>query len=114
MLNLKALTIATTLAVASIGAFAQTVAAPAAPATPRVDQRKANQQQRIAAGAASGQLTAKETTRLEKEQAHVNSAEAKAKADGTVTKKERAHLHRLQNRTSKDIHHQKHDAQTAK
>ena len=114
MLNLKTLTIASTLAVASIGAFAQTAIAPASPTTPRVDQREANQQQRIAAGAASGQLTAKETNRLEKEQAHIDNAEAKAKADGTVTKGERKHLHRMQNRASKDIHHQKHDAQTAK
>ena len=39
--------------------------------------------------------------------------EEKAKADGTVTAAERQHLHRAQNRTSADIHHQKHDAQTA-
>ena len=111
MLNLKTLTVAAALAVASIGAFAQ---AAATPATPRVDQREANQQQRIAAGAASGQLTAKETNRLEVEQARINTAEARAKADGTVTKGERKHLHRMQDRASKHIRHQKHDAQTAK
>ena len=111
MSNLKTLTVAAALAVASIGAFAQ---AAATPATPRVDQREANQQQRIAAGAASGQLTAKETNRLEVEQARINTAEARAKADGTVTKGERKHLHRMQDRASKHIHHQKHDAQTAK
>ena len=111
MSNLKNLTVAAALAVASIGAFAQ---AAATPATPRVDQREANQQQRIAAGAASGQLTAKETNRLEVEQARINTAEARAKADGTVTKGERKHLHRMQDRASKHIRHQKHDAQTAK
>ena len=111
MLNFKTSLIAATLAFASIGAFAQ---AAAAPATPRVDQREANQQARIANGAASGQLTGKETVRLEKEQARVNNAEAKAKADGTVTKRERKHLHRMQDATSKDIYKQKHDAQTAK
>ena len=111
MSNLKTLTVAAALAVASIGAFAQ---AAATPATPRVDQREANQQQRIAAGAASGQLTAKETNRLEVEQARINTAEARAKADGTVTKGERKHLHRMQDRASKHIRHQKHDAQTAK
>ena len=108
--TLKTLSIAVTLAVASLGAFAQA----ASTATPRVDQREANQQQRIAAGAASGQLTAKETNRLEVEQARINTAEARAKADGTVTKGERKHLHRMQDRASKHIHHQKHDAQTAK
>ena len=111
MLNFKTSLIATTLAFASISAFAQ---AAAAPATPRVDQREANQQARIANGAASGQLTGKETVRLEREQAAVNKAEAHAKADGTVTRHERKRLHRMQNAASKDIHAQKHDAQTAK
>ena len=41
------------------------------------------------------------------------TAETHAKADGTVTKHERRHLHKMQNRASKDIAHQKHDAQTA-
>jgi len=110
MTNLKTLTVAVTLAVASLGAFAQAASA----ATPRVDQREANQQQRIATGAASGALTAKETNRLEKQQARITTAEATAKADGTVTKGERKHLHRMQDRASKNIHHQKHDAQSAK
>ena len=38
---------------------------------------------------------------------------AKGKADGMVTARERARLHRLQNAASKDIRHQKHDAQVA-
>ena len=109
MLNLKNSLVATLLAAASISTFAQA----AAPATPRVDQREANQQARIANGAASGQLTGKETVHLEREQAAINRAEAKAKADGTVTKHERKRLHRMQNAASKDIHAQKHDAQTA-
>ena len=108
MPKLKASLIASTLAFASIGAFAQ-----AAAATPRVDQRQANQQARIANGAASGQLTSRETLRLEKQQAMVNKAEDHAKADGTVTRHERKRLHRMQNTASKRIHRQKHDAQTA-
>jgi len=111
MLNLKTLAVATTLAVASLGAFAQ---AASAPQTPRVDQREVNQDKRIQNGVASGQLNAKETYRLEKEQAVINKAEDKAKADGKVTKQERRKLHHMQNRASKDIHAQKHDAQTAK
>ena len=111
MFTLKSTLVAATFAVASLGAFAQ---AAVTPATPRVDQREANQQARIANGAASGQLTAKETNRLEKEQAHVNRVEDKAKADGKVTAAERKRMQRLQNAASKDIHHQKHDAQTAK
>ena len=109
MSNLKTLAVGATLAIASIGVFAQA----AAPVTPRVDAREAKQQARIDAGVASGQLTAKETQRLEKQQGHVAAVEAKAKADGTVTAGERHHLAKVQNRSSANIHHQKHDAQTA-
>jgi len=96
-----------TLAIASAGAFAQGTA------MPRVDQREANQQARIQQGVASGQLTPRETQRLEKEQAHVAKAEAKAESDGVVTKPERKKLHRMQDRASRDIYRQKHDAQVA-
>jgi hypothetical protein len=112
MTTLRTLAVAVTLAVASIGAFAQAASAPAA--TPGIDQRQASQEQRIDKGIASGTLNKRETRRLEKEQVAVNKAEDKAKADGTVTKKERRHLHKMQNKASKDIYQQKHDAQTAK
>ena len=108
---LKLTTIATglTLAIASLGAFAQGTA----PVTPRVDAREANQQARIDAGVASGQLNARETNRLDKQQSRIAVAESKAKADGVVTGHERRHLHRMQRRASANIHAQKHDAQTA-
>lgn len=83
------------------------------PATPRVDQRQAHQQARIAQGAASGALTAQETQRLERGQAAVQNAEAQAKADGTVTQQERRHLHRMQERKSAAIHRAKHNNKTA-
>lgn len=96
-----------TLALASAAVIA------ADPQTPRVDQRESNQQSRIDAGVASGQLTAKETNRLDKQQARVVTAETQAKADGTVSAKERHQLHHMQNHASKNIHAQKHDAQVA-
>lgn len=101
----KAQLLLTVLALGAASAFAQ------APGTntPRVDQREANQQARIAQGAASGNLTPHETQRLEKEQAHINNAEAKAKADGTVTAKERRRLHAMQDGASRDIHRKKHN-----
>ena len=111
MIKLKTLAISATLSLSSIGAFAQ---AASAPATPRVDQREVKQDARIQQGVASGELNAKETYRLEKEQAVINKAEANAKADGKVTKQERRKLHLMQNRASKDIHAQKHDAQTGR
>ena len=79
--------------------------------TPRVDKREAIQLARIDQGVASGQLTQRETARLENGQARVNQAEAHAKADGKVTKAERKQLDRMQDKQSRRIKHQKHDAQ---
>jgi hypothetical protein len=114
MIRFKTALSASALALAALGAFAQTASAQPADATPRIDQREANQQQRITQGVGSGQLNRRETYRLEKEQAAIDKTEARAKADGTVTHAERRKLTRMQNATSRDIHRQKHDAQTAK
>jgi hypothetical protein len=107
MSNLKTVALGVSLAVASIGAFANE------PATPRVDARQVKQEKRIEKGVESGQLTGKEATRLEEQQGHVAAVETRAKADGTVTAAERRHLNRAQNHSSSSIYHQKHDAQTA-
>lgn len=107
----KALLALIALSFAALSAQAQPAATSAA--TPRVDKRQANQEKRIDQGVASGQLTPKETRRLEREQAAINRAENKAKADGVVTAGERKHLTHMQNKASKDIHHQKHDKQHA-
>lgn len=87
----------------SIG-FAQTK-------TPRINKRQENQQQRIAQGVKSGELTAKETEHLEAREAKIQSDKKMAKADGKVTAQERSRLRREENRTSRAIYHQKHDAQ---
>ena len=79
--------------------------------TPGVDQRQAQQQQRIDQGVSSGQLTGKEAARLEKGQERVQTMEDKAKADGTVTAKERARLQHAQNQQSAKVYRQKHDRQ---
>jgi len=75
-------------------------------------QRDVNQQQRIENGLKSGQLTTSEAAKLEGEEAHVNRAEAQALKDGKLTRAEKARITRLQNKASKDIYAQKHDAQT--
>ncbi len=106
------LSIALVSSLLAASAFAQTTA-PVSTATPRVDQREANQQQRIANGAASGQLTARETQHLEKEQARIDNAEAKAKSDGVVTAKERRQLQKRQDVASADIRRAKHNKRTA-
>ncbi|MBK9021894.1 MAG: hypothetical protein IPL72_18655 [Sulfuritalea sp.] len=80
-------------------------------ATPKVDERQANQQKRIDQGVASGQLTGKEAARLEKGQERVQQMEDKAKADGKVTPKERARLKKAENVQSRHIAKEKHDRQ---
>lgn len=82
--------------------------------TPGIDQRQANQEQRIDQGIASGQLTQREAGRLEQQQQHINTMENKAKSDGVVTKKERARLHAAQDKASKKIYRQKHDRQNSR
>jgi len=79
--------------------------------TPRVDQRQANQEQRIDQGVASGSLTQREANRLERGQQHVDNMENRAKADGVVTRGERARLHQAQDVQSDRIYRQKHDRQ---
>jgi hypothetical protein len=82
--------------------------------TPRLDQRQTNQQQRIAAGIESGQLTAREAARLERGGARLERHEAAAKSDGVVTRRERGLLHREADVMSSRIYHQKHDAQRSR
>ena len=106
------------LLIAVLAAFALPVLAQTAPApargpaaTPGVDQRQANQQQRIDQGVKSGELTGKEAARLEKGQERIQKMETKAKADGKVTPKERERLQKAQNQQSKKIANEKHDRQ---
>jgi hypothetical protein len=98
---------------AAVAVLAFALPAAAQTATPRVDQREANQQKRIDQGVQSGELNAKETARLEKGEAKVEKMEEKAKSDGQVTKKERAALHHAQDKQSRRIAKQKHDKQKA-
>ena len=96
---------------ASGAAFAQTPAPKDPMATPRIDQRQANQERRIEQGVASGQLTPREAARLEKGEQRIENAEARAKVDGQVTQQERTHLKHMENKESRAIYQQKHDRQ---
>jgi len=79
--------------------------------TPEINKRQVNQQERIAGGVKSGELTAKETEHLESREAKIQADKKEAKSDGKVTKQERAKLNKEENRTSRAIYRQKHDAQ---
>ena len=73
-----------------------------------IDQRQANQEQRIDQGVASGQLNKREANRLNKQQKHINKVEGRAKSDGVVTRKERARINAAQNRASRHLAREKH------
>jgi len=102
-------TAATVIAVAVAGLFP--VAASAQTVGSEV-QRDVNQQQRIEQGIQSGQLTNREAAKLERGQARVNRAEARAGADGKVGPNEQRRIQKAENRQSKRIYREKHDAQT--
>ena len=79
---------------------------------PKVARRAENQQQRIAQGVKSGQLTAKETANLEKKESAIHQ---EVKADRTVnggklTNAERKQVNRQQNQVSKKVYDKKHNA----
>ncbi|MEP7278498.1 MAG: hypothetical protein ABI813_07645 [Bacteroidota bacterium] len=88
----------------AITGFAQTK-------TPVVKERQENQQKRIANGVKDGELTAKETKHLESREVKIQQDKKAAKSDGVVSRKEKVKLHREQNRASRAIYRQKHDAQ---
>jgi opacity protein-like surface antigen len=79
--------------------------------TPVIDERQANQEQRIDQGIASGQLNEREANRLNKQQEHINKMEDRAKSDGVMTKRERARIGAAQDRASRHIAREKHDRQ---
>lgn len=89
---------------------------PGAPADheKNVEQRSRAQQDRIAQGVKSGELTPEEAARLEnKETRLANEAKAMKEANGgKLTAEDRAKLEREQGKIGKQIYHQKHDPQT--
>ena len=80
--------------------------------TSEVGKRAENQQDRIAQGVKSGQLTAGETSRLETKEAAVNRETRADRAGdgGKLTPAEKARVSRQQNRLSRDIYVDKHNA----
>jgi hypothetical protein len=90
-------------------AFAQQAAPNNDP--PTINERKENQQDRIANGVQSGQLTAGETRNLETKEAALNKEEhgMRAADDGHLTAGDRATLNHRQNKLSRQIYNKKHN-----
>ena len=86
----------------------------ATPKPGRIQQRKENQQDRIAQGVKSGQLSAGETAHLEGKEAKLNQETRKdRKANGgTLSGQEKRQINRQQNQLSKNIFGDKHKGKT--
>jgi hypothetical protein len=82
---------------------------------PSIHQRKQNQQNRIANGVKSGQLTAGETANLENKEAAINGETRADRAanGGKLTASEKSQINRQQNHLSNQIYQDKHNANTA-
>jgi hypothetical protein len=83
--------------------------------TDTVNDRKENQQDRIANGVQSGQLTAGETKNLETREASLNNEIRDDREDnnGKLTTAEREQVNKQQNNLSKSIYDDKHNADVA-
>jgi hypothetical protein len=80
--------------------------------TDKVDQRRENQQDRVAQGIKSGQLTAGETANVEKKEAAINQEVHTDRTlnGGKLTSQEKQTVNRQQNQMSKQIYTDKHNA----
>lgn len=97
-------------AIAITGLFA--VSTFSAQAAGKIAQRKENQQDRIAQGVKSGQLTAHETAHLENKEAAIDKETRTDRAadGGKLTPAEKQQVNRQQNRVSHQIYTDKHNA----
>lgn len=97
------------------GILAASILATASYAQSEVNQRRENQQDRIANGVQSGQLTAGETAGLENREANINK---EARTDrrqngGNLTGSEKARINGQQNKLSNQLYQDKHNANSA-
>src|ERR1700689_1720886 len=78
---------------------------------PTINQRKENQQDRIANGVKSGELTAGETRNLETKEYALNREEhgIRAADEGHLTLADRATVNHQQNNLSRQIYNKKHN-----
>ncbi len=119
-MKLAMIALVATLGFAPLAGMAQTVSTVPVPTpapTPgrndtNINQRKNAQQQRIANGVGSGQMTAGETNRIEHQEAGINHEERgmRAQDNGHLTKQDRSTIHHQQNQESRRIYRDKHNA----
>lgn len=100
------------LAIVALPVVAQNTNSSAPVTGQTIQQRKENQQDRIAQGVQSGQLTAGETTNLEKKEASINQEERDMRKldNGKLTSADKKTLNQQQNQLSNQIYRDKHNA----
>ena len=112
-MNITKLAFAVTFLLSPVAMLAQAPAT--APTSTTINQRKENQQDRIAQGVKSGQLTPGETSKLEHQEAGINKEERgmRAQDNGHLTKGDKALINKQQNQESKRIYRDKHNGKKA-
>ena len=91
------------ISIATGSALAVLLAASPAEASGRIRNREARQQTRIGNGIENGELTPRE--------AALNHSIARMRSDGSLSGRERLRIEKRQDRISRGIYRQKHDAQ---
>jgi hypothetical protein len=111
--TLPVIALATLFATAPM--FAQQTQPTEKPKEGSVNDRREDQQQRIANGVQSGQLTSGETKRLETREANLNREikDDRQANGGKLTAQERQQVNRRQNNLSRSIYNDKHNAAQA-
>ena len=109
-MKLNFVALAAALSFAPVALIAQTTTTTTKPAT--IGQRQENQQDRIAQGVKSGQLTAGETSHLESQEAGLQKEKSgmRAEDNGKLTAQDRKTLTHQQNQESRRIYRDKHNA----
>ena len=98
-------------AAASVGAFHDHPNNPGLAARPGVNQREANQEQRIANGVRDGQMTSGEAARAERTQANIDQQvhNDRVANDGRLNQQQRQQVNREQNNASRQIRQENHN-----
>jgi hypothetical protein len=120
-MKLNLFTLAVAALIASGPAFAQQsqpqtqTNQPAPTPPPNIAQREQNQQNRVANGIDSGQMTAGETKNVESREANLNREvrDDRSSDDGHLTQQERQQINHQQNNLSHSIYQDKHNANVA-
>ncbi len=93
-----------------VAALAITSVANAQTRTPVINHRQHTQERRINQGVRSGRLTRNEAGHLRNDERRIRAEKRTAMAEGRMGPRERRHIRRQENRVSRRIYRDKHNA----